>query len=217
MTTNGLIGHSSEAVESGLKAITKVEGNLEQPTREKGSFGKDQFQFKLSEAVVLAMLEDQEIPELKDDEFTGWITYAKPGAEPTPQGIFTRGWCKSAEKLQATQGNENGGWRDFIEQRVTLERLPVVYKQKVEDEMKEVEFLTWQFVEGGEEDTVGIDDHIKTLVVGKNEGAAKRSLLIDSKAKRHPEFKAALEEGTLAELLGLEVDEDGKFQNPQES
>lgn len=222
MTTNGLMGHSSEAVESGLAAVTKVEGILEQPKRVSGSYDSDQFEFKLSEAVVLAMKAEQELIELKDDEFTGWITYAKPGAEPTPQGGFTRGWCKSAEKLLIAQGmaeeeikEKKAGWRNFIGQRVTVEKLPIVYKQTVKGgETKETEYPSWQFVEGDGEAEGNMDDYIKSLVVGKKLEVARRSILIDAKAKRYPEYKDALVDGTLAEMLGLEVDEDGKFQEP---
>jgi hypothetical protein len=61
-------------------------------------------------------------------------------------------------------------------------------------------------------DTGSIEDHIKTLVVGFNEAAARRNLLKDTKAKRHSEYKQALDTGAqaLADMLGLEI-KDGKF------
>lgn len=227
MVDGEIIGKSTEATKGGFQAILKIEGVLQPTKRVKSRFetgfgGKpapDQAEIVLEEAVILKMEEGEPEPELKDDKFTTWMTYAQPGkVKPNVNTFFVKHFMKSGEELDAKRRGvepKDGQLGNLHYTRVVLERQNrFLFKRPKEggaegeyDETWKVDFV---FVDDTAGDSVDIKEHIKKLVLGKTAPAAKRDLIMDSRAKQHSEYRTALDDGTLAELLGLEV-RDGKF------
>ena len=209
---------SDAAVESGLKAILEVEGTLLKPTKEASTFegaNTDQLKLQLADAVILKMVEGAEQPELKDNIFTQWLKYGKNGAQAPVKGTFlVKHFLPDAEKLYAKLTNAPvipGTLMNLVGQRVRWVRLDVPYtiKDKVTGEEKKgiSSHYTFALDIMTPED---IKTHVKKLVVGKNETAAKRALVMDAVAKTHPEYKAALDNNTLTDALGI-TQVDGVF------
>jgi hypothetical protein len=221
----GLIGKSSEASKGGFKAIKEVEGVLQPPTREKSNFQRedgqpspDQAKIILENAEIIEMEEGESEPELSEDRFTTYMNYARPGKDkPHQNSFYVKGFMKSGERLDAARRGvkpEEGVLGNLYGTQVCLRTEEVeLFSKKIEgtDEKEPVLVSGYIIVEAGG-DTGSIEDHIKTLVVGFNEAAARRNLLKDTKAKRHSEYKQALDTGAqaLADMLGLEI-KDGKF------
>ena len=209
---------SDAAVESGIKAILEIEGTLLKPTKEASTFegaNIDQLKLQLADAVILKMVEGAEQPELKDNIFTQWLKYGKNGAQAPVKGTFlVKHFLPDAEKLYAKLTNAPvipGTLMNLVGQRVRWVRLDVPYtiKDKVTGEEKKgiSSHYTFALDIMTPED---IKTHVKKLVVGKNETAAKRALVMDAVAKTHPEYKAALDNNTLTDTLGI-TQVDGVF------
>ena len=210
---------SDAAVESGLKAILEIEGTLLKPTKEASTFegaNTDQLKLQLADAVILKMAAGAEQPELKDNIFTQWLKYGKNGAQAPVKGTFlVKHFLPDAEKLYAKLTGAPvvpGTLMNLVGQRVRWVRLDVPYTIKARDGVGEDKsgissHYTFALDIMTAED---IKTHVKKLVLGKNETATKRALVMDAVAKTHPEYKAALDNNTLANLLGVKVD-DGKF------
>ena len=219
-----LIFRSDEASKGGFQAIRRVTGTLASVKRVASKFTqtddrvpKDQAEVVLDDAEILEMDVGEPEPELKEGRFTYWMNYALPGKEKAHQNTFyVRGFLKSAEALAKERGIPNGGLNDLMGTAITLERKEIVlFKRKVEgsDEKEEITQENLVFATDSDADAgVDITEHVRGLVVGLNEKAALRNLLMDSKAKRHPEYKDALNGGTLADMLGITV-VDGVFQD----
>ncbi len=226
--TEGIIGSSKEATKGGFQAIKKVEGVLQPIKRVPSVFKEsrfhkdkepnDQAEIKLTEALILEMEEGEPEPDLKDDTFTTWINYAAKGKEkPNVNTFFIKGFMKSGEILEAKLRGvkpEDGILSNLYGTRVTLERKSIpLFKKPKEDNPEEKEDVMgtgYVFVdeEGGGESLI---EHIKKLVLGMTPASAKRNLALDGQAKRHPEYKEALDAGTLDNLLGVKLVE-GKFE-----
>jgi len=195
--SDNIISFSSQAKASGLNAIVEIEGDLQPLKREPGKkfegdnpdkVVNDQVKVTLTNAVVREMDEGVAEPELKDDTWNHWITYAPPGIlEPSKKGKFTQVFAKSAEKLWEDRGEPGKGWRDLVGTRVVLRR--TTRKYKIEGET--VESVCYVFVEG-EENPEDIDAHVAKLIDGKDPATAVRLVMMDSKAKRDPKYKEAL-------------------------
>jgi hypothetical protein len=148
---------------------------------------------------------NQPEPELKDDEWRTWYTYAPPGqVEPSKQSKFVRAFQKSAEKLWAARGEPEKGWRDLVGTRVVMRKIPLKYK--IEGET--IETYAYGFVEG-DENPVDLDAHVAALIKGKDRGTALRDVMMDSKAKREPKYKEAIKLGQT--VAGMEL-KDGVYQ-----
>jgi len=222
MSEDGIISSSSEAKAVGFKAVAKVTGTFTSLTRKESTFtnedgkpSKDQIELVLEDAFILAMLEDKEgrqepIPELKDDRFMDWLPYAKKGEEPTKQSSFVRGFVKSAEKLWEDRGKKGQGWRELINEVITLEKKPISYTfdKGTEKERKE-SYMVWHFVENDEE-SGGSDTVVADIVRGKKPQIAARDLMIDARTKNNAEVKALVRTGQ--PVAGLEVI-DGIYQD----
>lgn len=228
--TDEIIRHSSDASRGAYQNIGTVRGVFTEvrrvPSRftaEESRFGvKDQAQATLEDAVILTMLNNEPEPELKDNKFVWWMTYAAPGkAEAAQSTFFARGFCKSAEELLKAEGKESTddkkyGWYDLIGRVVTIQRKRVfLFKRPkaggAEGEYDEFYQENFVFVadEGG---GVGLDEHVMALVVGKNAQAAKRAVMMDSRAKSQPKYKDAIDASDLCDMLGLTVDDEGRYQ-----
>uniref|UniRef100_A0A6M3L8H6 Uncharacterized protein n=1 Tax=viral metagenome TaxID=1070528 RepID=A0A6M3L8H6_9ZZZZ len=200
MTQDGIISRSEQAVSSGLTAILEIEGNLEPLKRVPGKrfdtdaedkVVKDQIELKLTDAIIREMEGSQPEPELKDDEWRTWYTYAPPGHnEPSKQSKFTRVFTKSAEKLWADRKEPDKGWRDLVGTRVVLRKTPLKYK--IEGET--IETFAYGFIEGDDQPQ-DLDSHVAGLIEGKDKATALRAIMMDSKAKRDPAYKEAVKLG----------------------
>lgn len=223
-----LMGRSDEASKGAWQGILKVQGVLAPLERipsgfETSSFGKgppkDQAVITLEDAIILEMEEGEETPELKDDKFTFYLPYAAPGKEKAGEStFFTKGFCKSAELLCLVLGIAGGGYKDLIGTVVTMESQAVLLFKQRSRETGEVEEVTgnphFLFVGAGDESPEDTDDHLRGLMVGKNQAAALRAVMMDIKGKRlgtAAEIRAMFEDGSLAERLGLVQDKAGKY------
>ena len=214
---------TKEASSGGFRGIKKIRGllldlRLVPPRFETSDYGepKNQIEFVLDDAHILEMSPGEEEFELKDNRYVGWVSYAAQGKTPHANSSYIKCWVASAEKLGRKPS-------DFIGQYVTLEKLPVVlFKQaKVgsdkkaivgEDGKKIYEEIvstnTFCFVSDETSGSESVDDYIKSLVVGLNQKAALRKLLVETRAKQYPKYKDSLNAGTLAEELGLVLIDD---------
>ncbi len=230
-----LIFRSDEASKGGFQAVIEVEGILSSiervpPKFTGGEYGepKDQAKIILDDATINEMEPGEPEPELNEGQYTFWLNYATKGKEKAHQNTFyVKGFCKSAEGLAKAREIPNGCVSDLLNSRVVLRKASKVeggfietteegvllFQRPVSKDSEEKEqFYSDGFIfvnsEGGSD--VDIIEHVKSLVIGKTKGAALRPLMMDNKAKRNPEFKVALADDTLAEVLGLTV-VDGKF------
>jgi len=217
---------TKEASRGGFQGIKKIRGLLTEMKRVPPPEGwgsdygepKDQIKFTLEDAAILEMFPGEEEFELKDNKFVGMVPYAVEGKNPHSNSSYMKCWVASAERMGKKPS-------EFIGQYVTLEKIPVVlFKQGIRGEdkkplldedgqkiYKEVETTnTFSFVPDETSDSENIKDYIRDLVSGLNQKATLRKLLVDPKAKQFPEFKEALQDGTLAKMLNLAL-EDDKF------
>ena len=186
---------------------------------------------KMEDTVVLEMFGDEEPFELKDGKFNFYIPYVEAGKKPHQNSIYAKCWLASAKELGKLPS-------EFIGSYVTLEKQPRLLFQKPvidpatkkatlgEDGKKVLEDILavdqagrpnhFCFVADETSDSSNVREYIRDLVTGLNQKAALRKLLIDTKAKQHPEYKVALNEGTLADMLELVI-VDNKFQKPEET
>lgn len=219
-----VIGRPDEASGGIWQDIEEVEGVLQPlkrvPSRFDTQYGSDkpandQVEIVLEEAEIIKMAEGQEAPELKDDKFTTWLGYAPPGKEkPHKNTFYSKGFCTYAVELAKSRGIENGGVHDLVNTRIRLIKKEVFlfkrHKQDDPDEYEEFNITNFVPVECGEEEG-SLNDYVRDLIVGKNSSAAKRAVLLDSRAKKHPEYKEAIDNGTIGELVGVTVDDKGIY------
>ena len=225
------IESSDEASRGGFQGIRKIRGLLVgmkriPPRFTESAFGepKEQIEFVLDDAVILEMFPGEDDFELKDNRFTGWVSYAVAGKTPHANSAYMKCWVASAEKMGKKPS-------EFIGEYVTFEKLPtVLFKQPelgedkkplLDEEGRKIyrEVSTdkvWCFVPDEEADSENVRAYIRNLVCGLNQKAALRKLLIDSKAKQFPEYKEALNNGTLADMLELQVSFSGIFVKPED-
>lgn len=203
---------TSKGVSKGAyQGVLKIRGRQESIARIPGKdFGgggavKDQAQIRLTEVAILRMAEGESEPELKDDAYTIWVPFAVPGKQPNKNTLWAKGIVASAVALGKEPPEFNGSF-------VTMERILIPLFSPETKEM--VEYPTWAYVKDDEGSGVNIKEHIKSLVIGATEAVATRNLLTDAKAKQYPDYRKALQNGTIGELLGV-VLIDGKFQTKE--
>jgi hypothetical protein len=220
---------TKEASRGGFQGIKKIRGLLTSlkkvpaPDFGEGGVAREQIEFVLEDATILEMFPGEEEFELKDGRFVGWVPYAPEGKTPHANSSYMKVWVASAERLGKKPS-------DFIGEYVTLEKTPTVLfrrpllgedkKPLLDDEGNKLyeEITTdrvFGFVADETADSEAIKERVKALVLGLNQRAALRELLVDPRLKHFPEFKDMLNNGTLADYLGLVV-VDGKFEEPEE-
>ncbi len=230
------IESTAGASKGGFQGIQKIRGLLVDlklvPPPESWDSKKWQLQGILEDAHILRMAEGEEEFELKDNKYSFMISYAEGklegdqwvGKRPHANSGYIKCFVASAEKLGKKPS-------DFIGQYVTLEKIhtvlfeqpkidPKTKKPVLNDEGKKVmeevaTDNTFCFVVDDAEGSPSVDDYIRDLVVGLNQQAALRKLLTDSKAKQYGKYKDACKAGTLAEMVGLTVDDKGLFQKKE--
>lgn len=219
----GFIESTKEASKGGFQGIKKVRGLLVDlklvDAPESWDTTKLQLQGTLEEAAILEMFLGEEEFELKEGKYSFLISYAEEGKTPHANSAYIKCWVASAEKL----GKKPSA---FVGQQVTLDRIPIVLfkrtivgedKKPILDEAGEktyediVSTSCFSFIPDETADSENIKDYVRGKVVGLNQKAALRPLAMDTKIKQFPEFKQRLNDGTLAEYLGLSL-VDEKFQ-----
>ena len=173
--------------------------------------------------------------ELKDGMYGFLVPYVVAGKKPHQNSVYARCWLASAKELGKLPSQ-------FIGEYVTFEKQPRLLFQTYEMEDDGTGRKRPRLDENGEKIKVdvlavnkdglpnhfcfvadetaeegSVQDYIRGLVVGMNQKAALRKLLIDPKARQFPEFKNRLNEGTLAEYLGLVIVDDKFVENDASS
>lgn len=182
---------------------------------------KEQMQASLEDAAILEMVEGEDEFELKDSKFSCLWPYADEGKKPHANGIWMRCAVASAEAVGRVPSS-------FIGEYVTLRKIPtVLFKKTIIDEDKKpvldgegnktyedvVTENYFCFIADETADSENVKEKVRNAIAGLNEKAALRKLLIAY--KQFPEYKTALNDGTLGEMLNLVV-VDGKFQKPED-
>lgn len=220
MGETDLILRSDEASKGSFQSIKKLEGNLMSVKRVPNEFDetRDSAKVELEDVIILEMIEGESEPDLEDDKFRFFMNYAKKEKAKAHQNTFyAAAFLKSAEELAKARGVDNGGVADLIGSRVVLELKEVLLFTRTNKETQEKEEITGtNFVFASDEagEQAPIEEHIKSILIGKNKPNALRKLMEDSRAKREPAWRQKLNAGTIAEELGLEV-VDGIFTEPQ--
>lgn len=212
MPEEGLIFDPEQASKGSYKMVKRFNGDLVKLAREEGKFDKDQAVLYFENVEIEEMLEDEEKPTLDDDTYRAWYSYALPGKKPHQNSLWIMGVIASAKECgileQVIKLFEGTG--DPI--HVTMEKREINLYQ-IRNDAGEKEWRTgtnFIFVGGTAVTEDDVKDTIKEIVVGLGESAAMRELMMNPKAKRHPEYAEALENGTLADKLGIKL-VDGVF------
>lgn len=206
---------SKDIAVSGFKAIKRIEGTLLPPVKSTGKYN-EQLTITLTDAVILEMTPGEPAPELKEDKFTYYLKFGKQGAVKPSAGTFlARAWIPDGEILDAKRRGvpkSEGIVANLFNTRVQLvyKELTSKIKKEGEEEAEEISFggLTFSTDAMSPKD---IQESIKKLVLGFNKTAVSRNLNMDALAKTYPEYKSALNDGTLAAKLGVKFDEVNKI------
>lgn len=220
----------------GFQGIKKIKGllvdiDVQNPPETWENQEKQVVVVKMEDTNVLEMFGDEDPFELKDGKFTFYVPYVEAGKKPHQNSVYAKCWLASAKELGKVPS-------EFIGQYVTLEKQPRLLFQKPvidpttkkaklgEDGKKVLDDVLavdqsgranhFCFVADETTSPENLNGYVRDLIVGLNQKAALRKLLIDVKAKQHPEYKDALNEGTLANMLELVIVDD-KFQKEEGS
>lgn len=194
------------------------------------------------ESVVLEMFGDEEIFDLKDGKFSFYIPYTEAGKNPHQNSIYGRCWMGSAKELGKKPSEFIGSYCTFEKQpRLLFDKyikesdlsgeVDYVLDDEGNKKTKEIKGETYflvhiravnqaglpnHFCFVGDEsaDSENIKEYARDKLVGLNQKAALRKLLVDVKLKQFKEFRDKHNAGTLAEYLGLVIVED-KYQKPE--
>uniref|UniRef100_A0A6H1ZQ00 Uncharacterized protein n=1 Tax=viral metagenome TaxID=1070528 RepID=A0A6H1ZQ00_9ZZZZ len=228
---------------SGFQGIKKVRGLLVninvEPQPDKWDGEGDVVKVYMEDTVILEMFQDEEPFELKIGDDKGKFTFVMPYKLTSTGKIssgtgYDRCWRQSAKEMGKIPS-------DFIGQYVTLEKQPRLlfstYEMEEDDgtgkkktpkldadgnKIKRDVLAVGEnglpkyfcFVSDETADSDNVKAKVIETIVGLNASAAKRKLMVAF--KQYPEYKDALNAGTLADDLGLVV-VDGKFQVKDES
>lgn len=225
----GFVESTSEAVKGGFQAIKKIRGlltevKLSPPPYEKSDYGepKNVIDFTLDEAQILEMFPGEEAFDLKDNKFSGRVTYAVPGKTPSANTAYMKVWVASAEKLGKKPSEFVGQYVTLEKPRVSLFKMSIDPKEarpdtvyvldkageKIIDKNGKVKVElfstnTFAFVADESADSESVTAKVKEALIGLTEKAALRKLVIDF--KQYPEYKDAYNTGKLCDLLGLKI------------
>jgi len=195
------------------------------PSEKANTFGKftDRVEIRLAQATFLKMVEGEDEPELKDGVWSTRMNYAQKGKKSAHKNsVYVRGFVQSLADAKTTwSALVDAGERVILEWKegiplgfhknvVDVDGAPIMGEDGVTPMQEDATGSSFVLSTGGSAITP-ILDHIKKLVLGKNDKMAARELMMDSRAKQKPEFKQALDAGTLAEKLGLKLNAEGIF------
>ena len=220
----------------GFQGIKKIRGllvdiDVVNPPETWENQEKQVVKVSLEDTGVLEMFGDEEPFELKDGKFNFYIPYVEVGKKPHQNSIYAKCWLASAKELGKVPSEFIGSYVTLEKQARLLFQKPVIdpatKKPTLNEDGKKIleDILAvdqsgrpnhFCFVADEAADSDDVQEYIRDLVTGLNQKAALRRLLIDQRAKQHPEYKVALNDGTLAELLDLVIVDD-KFQKLEET
>lgn len=233
------IEKESELLVGGFQGIKRIKGllvdiDVVNPPETWANQEKQVVKVSLEDTTVLEMFGDEEPFELKEGKFSFFVPYVEAGKNPHQNSIYSKCWLASAKEFGKRPS-------EFIGSYVTLEKQPRLLFQKPvidpdtkkamvgEDGKNVLEDILavdqsgrpnhFCFVADETANSNGVNEYVRDLITGLNQKAALRKLLIDQKAKQHPEYKTALNDGTLADMLELSLVGEGdnaQFQKPEE-
>ena len=202
-----LVFKTEDAVKGGYRSIVEVEGDLtEVEFKEAGSFKSDQVQIVLENAVIREMEDGVPEPELPEGVFKCWQKYSgKPGVPPSDKSGYVISFLGSAE----AQGVNLPPDAKAV-QRVVIRK--GMWDLGYEIKNEPVKAFGWQFMPSEASKPVDLTAYVAGLIVGKNKAMAVREVMLDAKAKRRPEYKEAIQNDTIGDLIPVVMDEAGLFQ-----
>ena len=200
------IESTKEASKGGFQNIKAVRGlvinvDVVDPPATWKDATKKQFKIWLDDAAIIERFDPSDDFELKENKFEFQYPYAEPGKKPSAVGPYMR--CLVAV-LEAVGKKPS----ELIGQVVTFRKTPTDAgfdsKNKETGEKKKVVYDQY-FVPVEDEGAANINTlaYMKEGLKGKNIKAALRWLIMDDRAKQLPEFKDALNDGSLATKVGL--------------
>lgn len=221
----------------GFQGIKKIKGllfdiDVVNPPDTWDNQEKQVVKVTLEDATVLEMFGDEELFELRDGKFNFYIPYVEVGKKPHQNSIYAKCWLASAKELGRVPSELIGSYVTLEKQPRLLFQKPVIDPdtkkamlgedgKKILDDVLAVDQLGrpnhFCFVADGEAGSDDVREKVRDKLIGLNQKAALRKLLLEF--KNYPEYKIALNDGTLAGLLGLVLVGDGDgamFQKPKE-
>lgn len=229
-TQTPIVETTAEASKGSFNSVVAVEG-VPRPLRlhdakEKNQFGKmtTRIEIGLDDATILEMLPGEDEPELEDGIFRTYMNYAPKSKKPHKNSTYVRGFVKSAEDAKTT-------WSRLVERgdRVVLrwkEGIELGFKNKVKDAddndvldpetgepVREMAIASCFVLDTSGASVTPIEEHIKTIVLGKIPSIALKDIMTDARAKKQPEWKELLKNDpeAFAKKLGLAQDKDEIF------
>lgn len=213
----------------GFQGIKKIRGllvdiDVQDPPASWENREKQVVVVKLEDATVLEMLGDEELFELKDRKFNFLVPYVEAGKKPHQNSIYAKCWLASAKELGHIPSEFIGSYVTLEKQPRLLFQRPIIdpatKKAKLDEDGKKVleDILAvdqqgrpnhFCFVSDEATSSGDVNGYIRNLLAGANQTAALRRLILDVKAKQYPEYKVALNNGTLAGMLDLMLVGDG--------
>lgn len=226
MTTD-FVETTAEAAVGGYQGIKKVRGLLVDIKRTPPKFTntdygepKDQIENVLEDASIIELFPNAEEFELKDGKLSVYVPYAAEGKTPHKNSIYMRCYVASAEELGKKPSQFKGEYVILERQDRLLFKTKGKNEETGEEETVEVRSVnkaglpssnSWCFVG----DITGDSDAVKAealkCIVGFNQAAALRNLVTNNVVKGFPEYKEALKNGSIGELLDVELGKDGKY------
>jgi len=207
---------SKEASRGGFSNIKTIKGTVvkidEVAAPPTWQTTKSQIKIWLENAQIIDKFDPDDEFELKEGKFEFQYPYAEPGKKPSAIGPYMR--ClimpleKAGKKLE-----------DLLHQEVTFTKkeMEAGFDQKDKDTGAKTKVTyTQYFVPVEDEGVANVNTlaYIKAGVKDKNVKQALRWLITDTRAHSMPEFKDALNAGTLAGMLGLTLVNDVFVEQP---
>lgn len=202
-----------EASKGGFQGIKTVRGlvkavELSDPP-EGWKTTKDQIKVSLVDAAVLEMDDPkEEVFELREGKFDFYYGYAEKGRKPTTGSPYIVVLVRSAAKIGKKPSELVGTVQTFS--KIPVKAFPLAKNKRENPDVEEWVTFDGYFSVIADEgaDSNATKTYIKDLVKGLNKSAALRALIVDERAKQFPEFKEALNNGSLADLVGLKLVDD---------
>lgn len=217
----GIVESTADAVVTGLKAVKKVRGKLVNLGLTESTFtdnkGRIKIQYKgeLENASVLEWLPNSQPFDLKDGHFSFFMPYShKDGAtiaKPSVDSPYMKTWVASCEAAGKKPSEFKG---EFI----TIEQVEYpwfdVSTKNVDGTItkKSVTVQMWKMVNDEKADSPAVIEHVTKLLIGKNQNAALRELMVDQRASQYPVYKDALKAGGIETLLKIKLGADGRYE-----
>ena len=212
MTLEGIVTKSKDASLGSWRSVLKFSGtlvgvkNIGVPP--KSQFEKEMLELSFENATILQMREGEDAPELKDGKYTVRVGYAKKGHKPHKNSFYIQHFIDSAEKLCNARNIPEGGLAELINTDIVME-----YKDNVEISKHgggdtgddPLTSSGWVFALDGAGKQEPIEEAVKREILGKNKAQALRAIVSNFRTNADPQWRQALNDGTIAEKLGVKL------------